>query len=208
MTGPEVAMQSEANVLERTVDIIVLPEDREMAGFAERLPGELLRDAVPWIEKVPEEMVISRMRHHWSAGRWACGVVMGARLEEERLRGNANNIVKLGDLNLYDRSSIFGRPELCVLSRWGMNWSNLPGDLSVAYVCSYERLAREYITGLVRGGFGVEEVPVEGCLGDHIDLGSFDLAIGILCKGAVLERTGMFPLDRIWDEGPVLIRTV
>jgi hypothetical protein len=198
-------MESEAYALESAVELLVLPEERGMAGLAGQLPSELLQNASPGIVKVPEDQVICRMKHFWSEGRRAAGVVLGARLEEERLKGNTMKVRRIRELDYYDPDSIFGRPELCVLSRWGMNWSSLPDRLTVAYQSKFEKLAREYIAGLVRGGYEVEAVPLEGCLGDREDLDGFDLAIGTLCKGSVLEKTGMWPLDRIWNEGPVLI---
>lgn len=198
-------MESEAHALDCAVELIVLPEERGMAGLAGQLPKELLQDASPGIMKVPEDQVICRMKHLWSEGKRAAGVVLGARLEEERLRGNTSEIRVLSGLDYYDPESIFGRPELCVLSRWGMNWISLPDKLTIAYQRKFENLAREYIAGLIRGGYEIEAIPMEGCLGDQNDLNGFDLAIGTLCKGAVLERTGMWPLDRIWDDGPVLI---
>ncbi len=200
-------MESEAHALDGAVELIVLPEERGMAGLAGQLPAELLQKASPGIIKVPEDQVISRMKHLWSMGKRSVGVVIGARLEEERLRGNTSDIRRYGNLEFYDPDAIFGRPELCVLSRWGMNWSPLPGKLKVAFQRKFENLAKEYIAGLMSGGFEVEAVPIDGCLGDQDDLTEFDLAIGILCRGAVLEKTGMWPLDRIWEEGPVLIGT-
>ena len=206
MKGPEVTLDKEVHALEGTVDTIVLPNERGMAGLAGSLPSELLRDASPGFENVPEEQVIGRMRHHWSMGKRTAGIVSGARLEEERLRGNTAGLTRIMGIPFYDRASIFGRPELCVLSRWGLNWSYLPQRLKVTYVRKYEMLAREYIYGLIKGGFEIEAVPIDGCLGDHSDLSGYDLAIGTLCRGSILERTGMWPLDRIWDEEPVLIR--
>ena len=200
-------MESEAHALDGAVELIVLPEERGMAGLAGQLPWELLQNASPGIVKVPEDQVICRMKHLWSKGKRTAGVVLGARLEEERLRGNTSEIRILQDLDYYDPESIFGKPELCVLSRWGMNWSSLPNELTVAYQSKFENLAREYIAGLVKGGYKIESVPMEGCLGDQDDFDGFDLAIGTLCRGAVLEKTDMWPLDRIWDEGPVLIGT-
>lgn len=88
-----------------------------------------------------------------------------------------------------------------------MNWSSLPDELTVAYQSRFENLAREYIAGLVRGGYKVKAIPMEGCLGDQDDLKGFDPAIGTLCRGAVLDKTNMWPLDRIWDEGLILIGT-
>jgi hypothetical protein len=198
-------MESEAHALDSAVELVVLPEERGMADLAGQLPCELLRNASPGIVKVPEDQVICRVKRLWSQGKRAVGVVLGARLEEERLKRNTRDIRKLQDLNYYDPESIFGRPELCVLSKWGMNWSSLPDELTIAYQRKFENLAREYIAGLVRGGYKVEAIPMDDCMGDQEDMGEIDLAIGTLCKGAVLEKTGMWPLDRIWDEGPILI---
>jgi hypothetical protein len=205
LKGPEVTIEIEARALNGAVDMIVLPREQGMARIAEQLPAELLHNARPGMLKVPEDRVISRMKHLRSKGKRTIGIVMGARLEEERLRGNTSGLNRIGELQMYDPESLFGSPQLCVLSRWGMNWNSLPDTLRIAYQSKYERLAREYISGLVRGGYQLEAVPIDGCLGDHGKLEEFDLAIGVMCKGAVLESTRMWPLDRIWDEGPVLI---
>jgi hypothetical protein len=205
MKGPAIGIDVEAYALEDTVDFLVLPEERGMASLAGSLPRGLRWDASPGIVKVPEDKVIHKMMHLWSKGKRPLGVILGATLEEERLRGNTGSISLLGDIDLYEPGSIFGRPELCVISRWGLNWSALPEKLLIGYQARYERISREYISGLLSGGFEVKAIPINGCLGDHVGLRDFDLAIGILCRGTVLEKNGMWPIDRIWDQGPVLI---
>ncbi|MGA1848663.1 MAG: hypothetical protein ACMUHB_04910 [Thermoplasmatota archaeon] len=205
MNGPATGIEVEARALEKTVDFVVLPEERGMAGLSGSLHMELRQDASPGIMKVPEDRVIHSMLHLWSRGMRSVGALLGATLEEERLRGNTGGVSLLGELELYDPDSIFGRPELCVISKWGLNWSALPDRLTVGYQDRYESISREYISGLVSGGFEVDIVPIKGCLGDRPDLNDLDLAIGILCRGAVLEKNGMWPIDRIWDQGPVLI---
>lgn len=187
--------------------VLVLPDDPGIRDIAYELSGLDIESGPAKVLEVPRDHVLRTMASMKRSFDKVQGITWGAHIEEERLKSGMKGFQEMGKHFSLIEGWVFGRPVLCLFSRTGLTWNKLPNKLKIVYEKRFERLSREYISGLVSGGYQVESECVDGCLGSWIKGSDYDLAIGTLCCDTKLEETGMYPLDRIWDGGAVLLQT-
>lgn len=135
----------------------------------------------------------------------AFGLLWRADLEEELLSGSGPEAEVLCRVPYHDPESLFGRPALCLLSRHGPSWRDLPKVPSIALDRRYPNLARDYLR-YWSGAYRLIGSDIEGPIGWQGPFVGADLALSLVGSPEILERTDFRPLDRILDSDPVLIR--
>jgi len=137
----------------------------------------------------------------------ACGLIWSADLEEELMRGGERGgIVEVGRISWYDEDSIYGRPALALMGPLGSDWRELRGSPRISVDNRYPLLSGEYLKNLKHGGYtfrqtGLGGLPCRECVGTR-----YDAAVGLIDSFEVVDRTGLWPLEKIVESEPVIVR--
>jgi len=127
-----------------------------------------------------------------SKGNKVMGLSWRSDLEEERLskrvpRSNERH------LDYYDETLLFGRPTICVLARKGASWRDVPDRPRIRIDERYPNICAEYIRQMGR------EAEIVGPGGDT------DLVLRMVRTDDVIDETGLYPMDRVLEDAPVLL---
>ena len=183
--------------------LVVADDDPRLFELGKSMIGKRCRGKPQQI-MVKRHMLFSTVNGLNDRGHHACGLIWGADLEEYRL-GGGETIREGGRVAWYDSSSIYGRPTIALLAPVGMDWTSIPKRPRVAVESRYERLSNGYLDELRWAGYDPTPIPWSYIPSrDHLGEDA-DLMIAQVDSPDIVERTGMWPIDRIWESEPMII---
>ncbi len=185
--------------------LVVADDDHRLFELGKNLIRESCSDKKAHQVMVRRQMLLSTINELNGRGFSTCGLIWSADLEEERLRGSAENIQEGGRVIWYDRDSIYGRPAIALLAPLGNGWNSIPGNPRIAVEERYGYISGRYVEDLRRTGYDPIPVPwstlpFRGDLEEKADL-----LIARVDSPEIVDRTGMWPIDRIWESEPMII---